>query len=186
MNERQRLQQLLLEKSYRQGTFTLTSGKTSDFYVDGKQTTLDAEGGYLCGRLLFELIRQHPQPIVGVGGMTLGADPLANALAVISYQRGRPVKAFTVRKESKEHGTKSRIEGAVKPGEKVAILDDVITTGGSTIAAIEGARAGGLVVDRVIALIDREEGGRENILKLADRVDAVFNRTDIMALYGKD
>lgn len=74
----------------------------------------------------------------------------------------------------------------MKPGEKVAILDDVITTGGSTIAAIEGARAGGLVVDRVIALIDREEGGRENILKLADRVDAVFNRTDILALYGKD
>ena len=84
MNERQRLRDLLLAKSYRQGTFTLTSGKTSDFYVDGKQTTLDAEGAYLCGRLLFELLRSHPEPIVGVGGMTLGADPLVTAVSLVS------------------------------------------------------------------------------------------------------
>ncbi len=84
MNEQQRLKELLLQKSYRQGSFTLTSGKTSDFYVDGKQTTLDAEGGYLCGRLLFDLIRQHPEPIVGVGAMTLGADPLFTAGSLVS------------------------------------------------------------------------------------------------------
>ena len=85
MNERNRLKELLLQKSYRQGTFTLTSGKTSDFYVDGKQTTLDAEGGYLCGRLLFDLISQHPGPITGVGGMTLGADPLVTAVSLVSF-----------------------------------------------------------------------------------------------------
>ena len=85
MDERQRLKELLLQKSYRQGTFTLTSWKTSDFYVDGKQTTLDAEGGYLCGRLLIDLIRQHPEPITGVGGMTLGADPLVTAVSLVSY-----------------------------------------------------------------------------------------------------
>ena len=101
MDERQRLKELLLEKSYRQGTFTLTSGKTSDFYVDGKQTTLDAEGGYLCGRLLFQLIRQHPEPIMGVGGMTLGADPLVTAVSVVSYLEQSPLPAFIVRKEAK-------------------------------------------------------------------------------------
>ena len=111
MNERQRLRDLLLAKSYRQGTFTLTSGKTSDFYVDGKQTTLDAEGAYLCGRLLFELIRTHPEPIVGVGGMTLGADPLVTAVSMVSYLEKAPIPAFIVRKEAKGHGTGNFIEG---------------------------------------------------------------------------
>ncbi|MCI5162449.1 MAG: orotate phosphoribosyltransferase, partial [Candidatus Electrothrix sp. AX5] len=86
--ERKRLKELLLEKSYRQGTFTLTSGKTSDFYIDGKQTTLDAEGGYLCGRLLFELIKNAPEQISSVGGMTLGADPLVTAVSVVSHLDG--------------------------------------------------------------------------------------------------
>ena len=184
---KRRLIEIVLEKSFQyrdNPPFTLASGRQSNYYFNCKPVTFDPEGMNLIGQILFTML--EGSGVTAAGGLTLGADPLANALAVISYQRGRPVKAFTVRKESKEHGTKSRIEGAVKPGEKVAILDDVITTGGSTIAAIEGARAGGLVVDRVIALIDREEGGRENILKLADRVDAVFNRTDILALYGKD
>jgi orotate phosphoribosyltransferase len=122
--------------------------------------------------------------VTAAGGLTLGADPMANALSVISFQRGKPVRSFIVRKESKEHGTKSRIEGAVKAGEGVVILDDVITTGGSTLAAIEAAREAGLDVKRVIALIDREEGGRENIEKEVSDVRAVLTRTEVMAYYS--
>jgi orotate phosphoribosyltransferase len=121
--------------------------------------------------------------VTAAGGLTLGADPIANALSVISFQQGRPIKSFIVRKDVKDHGIKNAIEGNVIPGEKVAIIDDVITTGGSTIKAIERAREAGLVIDRVIALIDREEGGRENILHHVPRVDAVLTRTEIMAWY---
>jgi orotate phosphoribosyltransferase len=124
--------------------------------------------------------------VTAAGGLTLGADPIANALAVISYQKGKPIRSFIVRKDVKGHGTKSAIEGNVKPGEKVVIIDDVITTGGSTITAIERVREAGLMIDRVIALIDREEGGRENILAHVDRVDAVLTRTEIMSLYKKE
>ena len=141
MNERQRLRDLLLAKSYRQGTFTLTSGKTSDFYVDGKQTTLDAEGAYLCGRLLFELIRTHPEAIVGVGGMTLGADPLVTAVSMVSYLEKAPIPAFIVRKEAKGHGTGNFIEGKsnLAPGGLMALVEDVVTTGGTLIKVIPTA-----------------------------------------------
>ena len=122
--------------------------------------------------------------VTAAGGLTLGADPMANALSVISFQRGKPVKSFIVRKETKDHGTKSRIEGTVKAGESVVILDDVITTGGSTLTAIEAARDAGLQVKRVIALIDREEGGRENIEKEVGDVRAVLTRTEVMAYYS--
>ena len=123
--------------------------------------------------------------MTAAGGLTLGADPIANALAVVSWQKGRPIKSFIVRKDVKDHGTKSAVEGNVAAGEKVVILVDVITTGGSTITAIEQARRAGLVVDRVITLIDREEGGRENILALVAPVQSVFTRTEIMALREK-
>src|SRR5210317_342447 len=123
MDERSRLKELLLEKSYREGTFTLTSGKTSDFYVDGKQTTLSAEGAYLCGRQLFQLIKNHHEKIDGVGGMTLGADPLVTAVSIVSHLENDPIPAFIVRKESKGHGTDNYIEGKnnLKPGALVAL-----------------------------------------------------------------
>jgi orotate phosphoribosyltransferase len=184
---RRRLAEIILERAFKYSEnppFTLASGRTSPYYFNCKPVTLDPEGMNLIGQILFNMLAGSG--VTAAGGLTLGADPLANALAVISFQRGKPIKSFTVRKETKGHGTKSRIEGAVEPEENVVILDDVITTGGSTIAAIESARAEGLIVDRVIALIDREEGGRENIQKLVGRVDAVFKRTEIMALYRKD
>ena len=142
MNERQRLRDLLLAKSYRQGTFTLTSGKTSDFYVDGKQTTLDAEGAYLCGRQLFELIRSHPEPIVGVGGMTLGADPLVTAVSLVSYLEKAPIPAFIVRKEAKGHGTGNFIEGKsnLPAGGLMALVEDVVTTSSTSAISPPGAR----------------------------------------------
>ncbi|HPJ96484.1 MAG TPA: orotate phosphoribosyltransferase [Syntrophales bacterium] len=181
-----RLIEIVLEKSFQyrdNPPFTLASGKQSNYYFNCKPTTLDPEGMNLIGKVLFRMLKDAP--ITAAGGLTLGADPIANALAVISFQEGKPIKSFTVRKETKDHGTKSKIEGTLQKGERIVVLDDVITTGGSTITAIEAVREAGLVIDRVVAFIDREEGGRENILKYVDRVDAVLTRTEVMAVYRK-
>jgi orotate phosphoribosyltransferase len=180
---KERLGKIILERSFKYSEnppFTLASGRQSHFYFNCKPTTLDPEGMNLIGEVVFDILRDAL--VTAAGGLTLGADPIANALAVISFQRGKPIKSFIVRKDIKDHGTKSTIEGNVAAGERVVIIDDVITTGGSTITAIEQARRAGLVVDRVITLIDREEGGRENILQHADCVQSVFTRTEIMAL----
>ena len=180
---KERLGEIILERSFKYSDnppFTLASGRQSNFYFNCKPTTLDPEGMNLIGEVIFDMIKDAP--VTAAGGLTLGADPIAGALAVISYQLGKPVKAFIVRKDAKDHGTKSAIEGNVMSGEKVVIIDDVITTGGSTITAIEHARKAGLIIDRVITLIDREEGGRENILQHVDCVQSVFTRTEIMAL----
>jgi orotate phosphoribosyltransferase len=186
--KKRRLAEIVLKKSFAYSDnppFTLTSGGTSNFYFNCKPTTLDPEGMNLIGEIVFEMLRDAD--VTAAGGLTLGADPIANALSLISYQKGKPIKSFTVRKEIKGHGTKSVIEGDVKPGEKVVILDDVITTGGSTITAIERVREAGLIVDRVIVLIDREEGGRENIVEKGRvnqaNISAVLTRTEIMALF---
>ena len=179
-----RLAEIILERSFQyrdNPAFTLASGKTSNYYFNCKTTTMDPEGMYLIGNILFEMLADAD--ISAAGGMTLGADPIANALSLISYQKKNPIKSFVVRKDAKNHGTKSGIEGNISPGERVVIIDDVITTGGSTITAIEIAREAGLEVDRVIALVDREEGGRENIKKYTDRIDAVLARSEIMNLY---
>ena len=183
---RQRLARIILRKSFKYSEdipFTLASGRLSPYYFNCKPTTLDPEGMNLIGNIIFDMLSDAD--VTAAGGLTLGADPIANALAVISYQRGTPIKSFTVRKDVKGHGTKSAIEGDVTAGERVVILDDVITTGGSTITAMERAREAGFVIDRVIALIDREEGGRENILQsgLVARVEAVLTRGEIMSLY---
>lgn len=111
MDDKQRLKEILLDKSYRKRTFTLTSGKTSDFYIDGKQATLSAEGAYLCGKLLFQLLQKSPTPIDAVGGMTLGDDPLVTAVSIASFLEKEPIPAFIVRKEAKGHGTGNYIEG---------------------------------------------------------------------------
>ena len=183
---KERLAEIIRKKSfaYRDNPpFILTSGRTSNFYFNCKPTTLDSEGMNLIGEIVFEMLRDTD--VTAAGGLTLGADPIANALSLISYQRGKPIKSFIVRKEVKGHGTKSAIEGDVRPGEKIVILDDVITTGGSTITAIERAREAGLVIERVIVLIDREEGGRENIREKGhvDRIDAVLTAREIMARF---
>ena len=183
---KQRLAEIILEKSFQyrdNPPFTLASGKTSSYYFNCKTTTMDPEGMYLIGNIIFDMLGDAD--ISAAGGLTLGADPIANALSLISYQKKKPIKSFVVRKDVKDHGTKKAVEGNVTTGERVVIIEDVITTGESTITAIEIARKAGLVIDRVIALIDREEGGRENIKKYVDRVDAVFTRSEIMNLYKK-
>jgi orotate phosphoribosyltransferase len=181
---KERLIGIILERSFKYSDnppFTLVSGLKSNYYFNCKPTTLDPEGMNLIGELVFTMLADSG--VTAAGGLTLGADPIANALSVISFQRGRPIKSFIVRKDVKDHGIKNAVEGNVRPGEQVAIIDDVITTGGSTITAIERARETGLVVERVITLIDREEGGKENILVHVERVDSVLTRTEIMARY---
>lgn len=182
MNERQRLKQLLLDKSYRQGTFTLTSGKTSDFYIDGKQTTLDAEGAYLCGRLLYQLIRDAPETITGVGGMTLGADPLVTAVSLVSYLEKQPIPAFIVRKEAKGHGTENFLEGKanLQPGCHVALLEDVVTTGGTLISVIERVENEGFKVGLVATVVDRQEGGSEALAEHGYHLRAIFTRSQLI------
>lgn len=184
---KERLGEIILERSFKfsdNPPFTLASGRQSNYYFNCKPTTLDPEGMNLIGEVIFDMIQNAN--VTAAGGLTLGADPIANALAVISFQKGKPVKSFIVRKDVKNHGTKSAIEGNVAAGERVVIIDDVITTGGSTIIAIEQARLAGLEIDRVITLIDREEGGRENILQHVDCVQSVFTRTEIMALRAEN
>jgi orotate phosphoribosyltransferase len=184
--DKERLIEIILERSFKfspDEPFTLASGKKSEYYFDCKPTTLDPEGMNLIGRVLFGMLGDAE--ITAAGGLSLGADPMANALALISWQKGRPIKSFIVRKDAKGHGTKSRIEGNVKPGERVAVLDDVATTGASTITAIQAAGEAGFTVDRAVVLIDREEGGIENIRKYVGRVDAVLTRTEIMKAYRR-
>jgi len=187
MNERDQLKNILLQKSYREGSFTLTSGKTSDFYVDGKQTTLSAQGAYLCGRLLYKLIKNHPQRITGVGGMTLGADPLVTAVSVVSYLEGDPIPAFIVRKEPKGHGTENYIEGKsnLETGDLVAVVEDVVTTGGTLVKVIERVEKEGFRVGLVATIVDRQEGGAEALAARGYPLAAIFTREQLMADSGR-
>jgi orotate phosphoribosyltransferase len=181
---KKRLIEIVIEKSFQyrdNPPFTLASGRQSNYYFNCKPTTMNPEGMNLIGLILFDMLKDAP--VTAAGGLTLGADPIANALSVISFQKEKPIKSFTVRKETKDHGTKSKIEGNLRGDERVVILDDVITTGGSTITAIEAIKEAGLVIDRVVAFIDREEGGRENILHHVERVDAILTRTEVMEIY---
>lgn len=183
MNDRQRLKEILLAKSYRKGTFTLTSGKTSDFYIDGKQTTLSAEGAYLCGKLLLELIKKEERPIQAVGGMTLGADPLVTAVSVVSYLEKQPIPAFIVRKEAKGHGTASSIEGLgnMQPGCRVALVEDVVTTGGTLLKVIERVEAQGFEVGLVVTVVERQEGGTETLAEKGYRLESIFTREELLS-----
>ncbi len=182
---KERLIAIVLERTFQYSEdppFTLVSGRKSNYYFNCKPTTLDPEGMNLIGEILFSMLAKTD--VTAAGGLTLGADPIANALAVISFQKGRPIKSFIVRKDIKNHGVRNAIEGNVARGEKVVVLDDVITTGGSTITAITQAREAGLIIERAIVLIDREEeNGRQNIEAQGVKVDAVLTRTEIMSRY---
>ncbi len=182
MDDRQRLKEILLEKSYRKGSFTLTSGKTSDFYIDGKQTTLSAEGAYLCGKLLFELIKKEEEPIEAVGGMTLGADPLVTAVSLVSHLEKKAIPAFIVRKEAKGHGTGNYIEGLknMLEGCTVALVEDVVTTGGTLLKVIDRVEAAGFKVGLVVTVVERQEGGVEALANAGYKLKSVFTREEIL------
>jgi orotate phosphoribosyltransferase len=179
---KQRLKEIILEKSYRKGTFKLTSGKESDFYIDGKQTTLSAEGAYLCGKLILERILQCPEKIGAVGGMTLGADPLVTAVSVVSFLEKHPLPAFIVRKESKSHGTEAFIEGQknLPEGCNVTLLEDVVTTGGTLLKVIDRVEAQGFKVAQIITVVDRQEGGAETLATRGYTLESLFTREELL------
>ena len=182
MSDREQLKKIILELSYEKRLVTLASGRESDFYFDGKQTTLHPEGGYLTGKLFFDAIRDV-EGVEGVGGLTLGADPIATATSVVSFLEKKPVPAFIIRKEPKGHGTGAWLEGRknLKPGAKVVIVEDVVTSGGSSMKAIRRAEEEGLKVLGVVTLVDREEGGRENIEKEGYWLRSIFTKSQILA-----
>lgn len=163
MTEREKLRELLKKNSLKFGDFTLVSGKKSSYYFDSKLTTLTAEGAYLVGKSFFSTIEEEKIEADLIGGMTLGSDPIVTAVALISRIEGKPIDAFIVRKEPKGHGTQNWLEGLVEKGRRTIIVDDVVTTGGSTFKAIDKAEEFGLKVVAVLALLDREEGGGEAI-----------------------
>ena len=174
---RARLLELLRERSFARKRVVLASGRESDFFVDCKQTVLTAEGHALVGELMLDAVQ--PFSPAAVAGVELGGCPLASAVALTSFLRGAPLDAIYVRKDAKDHGSRRDLEGNTRlaPGSRVALLEDVVTTGGSTLKAIEKAREAGLKVDRVCVLVDRLEGGREAVEKEVP-LSALFTRED--------
>ena len=178
--KRARLLELLRTRSFQEREVTLSSGLKSNFYIDTKKVSLDAEGALLIGELFHMLVDEVAPAAVAVGGLTLGADPLATATSIASFQAGRPRAAFIVRKEPKGHGTGEWIESTGLPaGAPVVILEDVVTTGASTLRAIERAKAAGFRILHAIGLVDREEGGREAVTKETP-LTTLFTRHDFL------
>jgi orotate phosphoribosyltransferase len=177
----QRLAQILCAESVRRGHFVLASGRTSDFYLDCRRTTLHPEGAFLIGNLVLATVDRKGWRCTAVGGLTLGADPMAAATAVVSHLAGRSVAAFLVRKEAKGHGTGQQIENLPPAGSPVVLVEDVITTGGSTLTALEACRGAKLDVLGVVALVDREEGGRANLEAQGLAVEALFTARQLLA-----
>jgi orotate phosphoribosyltransferase len=184
--DREELLQILKAKSIKTGKFTLASGKESDLYVDCRVTTLDSRGAVLVGRVLHGLLRAEESKrglsIGSLGGLTMGADPITLAVAMSSSMAGDtpPVQAFVVRKEAKGHGRGKRIEGNFITSQPVVVVDDVITTGGSTLKAIEAIEEEGGKVAFALILVDRSEGGREAIENKGYPVVAAFSRVDLV------
>jgi orotate phosphoribosyltransferase len=176
---RERLKQIVVERSILRGRFKLASGRESDYYIDARLTTLSAEGARLIAEIFLEEIATCPE-IVAVGGPTLGADPIVGAILALSFDKGRPLCGFLVRKEEKAHGTGRLIEGNLRPGDACAIVEDVATTGGSILRAIEAARTHGARVKKVMTVVDRGEGA-EGLIKAAGcEFYSIFKVTELL------
>ena len=185
---RGQLLHLLAANSFRLGEFTLSSGIKGDYYIDCRTTTLHAQGAELTGRVFLDLFRQHGWEPQAVGGLTMGADPVVVAVAVISAQAGAPIHGFLVRKSEKVHGMGRRVEGFQEKGARVVIVDDVCTTGSSTIQAIEAAREFGFNIIGAACLVEREEaGGRPAVEKAAAPAPfvSVFKSSEVKAAHLK-
>jgi orotate phosphoribosyltransferase len=175
--KRARLIEVLKQRSLKRGDFTLRSGQRSSYFLDGKQTTLSAEGAALVGELMYDLI--HDLDVVAVGGPTLGADPIATAISIESFRRGRPLDAFLVRKETKDHGMRDRIAGPLVPGSRVVIVEDTATTGSAIQFALDAVREAECQVAKIVVIVDREAGARENFRRQGYDYDALFTIRDL-------
>ncbi|MDH3402441.1 MAG: orotate phosphoribosyltransferase [Acidobacteriota bacterium] len=173
---------MLAERSYRKRRVTLASGRESDFYFDSKQTVLDAEGAELTAREFFHAISRLPEfeALAAFGGLELGSVPIGGALSVISHQAGHPLAHLVIRKQPKGHGTRAAIEGAalVPAGSAVVVIEDVVTTGGSSLSAARRLVEAGFEVRTLVTLIDREEGGREAVEAAGLKLVSLFARSD--------
>lgn len=176
MYDREALQQLVREKALRFGDFTLASGKKAKYYLDCRQITLDAQGARLIGEGMLDLLEADLPDLVG--GMAIGADPITAAILTLAGIRNLPLRGVMVRKEAKQHGTGKLVEGPFQEGESLVIVEDVVTTGGSSLLAIERCEAVGLKVSRVLAIIDRLEGGREAFAARGYELTTLFTIRD--------
>jgi orotate phosphoribosyltransferase len=175
--KRARLCEILKERSLQFGDFVLRSGKRSNFFLDGKGTTLSAEGAVLVGEVMFDLIRDLD--VDAVGGLTLGADPIATAISIESWREGKPVDAFIVRKETKDHGMGDRIAGVLKPSSRVVIVEDTLTTGSAAQSAIDAVREAGHTIVKILTIVDRGAGAAENFAKQGYEYGWVFSLEDL-------
>lgn len=182
MSSRRRLIELLAARSARRGNFTLASGKHSSFYIDARLTTMSPEGLSAIGPVGLAMIRERGWNPDSVGGLTLGADPVSYAISYASAGEAQPIRAFTVRKEAKSHGTGKLIEGPFDASDRVVVIEDVITTGGSALRAIEALRTAGATILGVLAVVDREEGGREAIEATGIPVASIARVSEILPL----
>ena len=182
MTEHSTLIALLAERSAKRGQFTLASGKQSTFYIDARLTTMSPEGLSIIGPLALSVLGKTDWRVDAIGGLTLGADPISYAISYASAQSNRPLRAFTVRKEAKDHGPGRLLEGPFRRGDRVAVIEDVITTGGSALRAIDAVRAAEGIVAGVLALVDREEGGRQAIEAAGVPVVALVTAGQIMSV----
>lgn len=182
-SDRAELKNIIRQLSYEEREVTLASGRKSNFYFDGKQTTLHPRGAMLVGKAVLEELKHFPGPIDGVGGLTLGADPIATAAALVSSMGDSPIPAFIIRKEPKGHGTGQWLEGRknLRPGARVVIVEDVLTTGGSALKAVDRAREEGLEVLGIITLVDRQEGGREIVEAAGLQLHSIFTKSQIVS-----
>ena len=180
MTDRGTLIRLLAQRSVRRGRFTLASGRESTHYVDARLTTMSPEGLAVIGPSALRAIRERGWAIDAAGGLTLGADPIAYAIALASVKEPPLVRAFTVRKEAKQHGTGRLIEGPMRDGDRVVIIEDVITTGGSALRAAEAVQRAGATISGILALVDREEGGRAALESEGFQVVCLATMTELL------
>jgi orotate phosphoribosyltransferase len=185
MEDHARLRSLLAERSLAFGDFTLASGAKSTYYVDARLTTMSAEGQALIGSVGLDAIRVHWPEARWVGGLTLGADPIAYAIAHRSWIAGDPIAAFTVRKKAKDHGTTGLIEGGLRSGEPVVVVEDTLTSGSSALQAVAAVEGFGSRVLGVLTLVDREVGGREKIADAGHEAVALFTASELLKAAGR-
>lgn len=175
--KKKELLKILKKNSFKRKKVILSSGKTSNFYFDGRITSLLSKGAYLIAEIILDMIKRDK--IDAVGGLTLGADPIIGAIVALSFKRKQPINGFIVRKDEKKHGMKRKIEGpALKKSSRVLIIDDVVTSGSSTIKAIKAVQEIGCKIVKVIAVVDRGEGAKENIEKYNCKLESIFTKKD--------